>query len=116
MNWKGTYTAIVTPFNDDGSLDETSLRKLVDEQIDGGVTGIVPCGTTGESPTLSDAEMKQVMTIVIDQVKGRCKVIGGAGSNKVSLIDFDGNVRSDVLDGLARSTPSEGPFEPNLES
>ena len=80
----GTFTAIITPFTQDGSIDEKTLRKLVDFQIASGITGIVPCGTTGESPTLSHEEHDRVIEIVIDQAKGRCLVIGGAGSNSTA--------------------------------
>ena len=79
--FKGVYTAIVTPFNDDNKIDEQALRKLVDFQISKGVQGIVPVGTTGESPTLDHEEHHRVIEIVIDQVKGRVSVIAGTGSN-----------------------------------
>ena len=79
--FKGVYTAIVTPFNDDNKIDEQALRKLVDFQIAKGVQGIVPVGTTGESPTLDHEEHHRVIEIVIDQVKGRVPVIAGTGSN-----------------------------------
>lgn len=79
--FKGVYTAIVTPFKDDNKIDEQSLRKLVDFQIDKGVQGIVPVGTTGESPTLDHEEHHRVIEIVIDQVSGRVPVIAGTGSN-----------------------------------
>ncbi|MCD6122264.1 MAG: 4-hydroxy-tetrahydrodipicolinate synthase [Spirochaetales bacterium] len=79
--FKGVYTAIVTPFNDDNKIDEQALRKLVDFQIAKGVQGIVPVGTTGESPTLDHEEHHRVIEIVIDQVNGRVPVIAGTGSN-----------------------------------
>jgi 4-hydroxy-tetrahydrodipicolinate synthase len=78
---KGVFTAIITPFKKNGALDEEALCKLVDEQIKAGVAGIVPCGTTGESPTLNHDEHNRVIEIVCKQVKGRCKVIAGTGSN-----------------------------------
>ena len=78
---KGVFTALVTPFKTDGSLDENTLRKLVDEQLKAGVAGIVPCGTTGESPTLSHDEHNKVIEIVCERVKGRCEVMAGTGSN-----------------------------------
>ncbi len=79
--FKGAMTAIVTPFTEDGKLDEQALRNLVDFQIRGNIDGIVPCGTTGESPTLEHEEHKRVVEIVIDAANGKIPVIAGAGSN-----------------------------------
>ncbi len=80
---KGAFTAIVTPFKD-GRLDEKAYRELIEFQIAGGINGIVPCGTTGESPTLSHAEHKRVVEICLDQVKKRVPVIAGTGSNSTA--------------------------------
>jgi 4-hydroxy-tetrahydrodipicolinate synthase len=77
----GTYTAIVTPFIKNGKVDESRLRELVEFQIAGGVDGIVPCGTTGESPTLDHAEHEHVVELVVKFAAKRCKVIAGTGSN-----------------------------------
>lgn len=78
---EGTFTAIVTPFTPDGSaVDVDALDRLVDAQIEGGVSGLVPCGTTGESPTLSDAEQVDVIRRVVVRAKGRVPVIAGTGS------------------------------------
>ncbi len=79
--FQGVYTAIVTPFKQNGQLDEEALRGLVDFQVKNKVAGIVPCGTTGESPTLHEDEMKRVIEIVVGQAKGKCQVIAGAGAN-----------------------------------
>ncbi|MCA9583148.1 MAG: 4-hydroxy-tetrahydrodipicolinate synthase, partial [Myxococcales bacterium] len=79
MRFEGTYPALVTPFRD-GKVDETALRELVERQIEGGVAGLVPCGTTGESVTLEGAETAQVLRAVIAQARGRVPVIAGAGS------------------------------------
>lgn len=79
--FRGTATAIVTPFKKDGSLDESALRKLVDWQIEKGIEGLVPCGTTGENPTLSDDEQHRVIEIVFEQANRRATIIAGAGSN-----------------------------------
>ena len=76
----GTYTALVTPFLD-GELDEAAFRSLVREQVAAGVEGIVPCGSTGESATLSHEEHERTIKIAIDEAKGRVKVIAGTGSN-----------------------------------
>ncbi|MCX5888787.1 MAG: 4-hydroxy-tetrahydrodipicolinate synthase, partial [Deltaproteobacteria bacterium] len=80
---KGAITAIVTPFKN-GQFDEAAYRELIEFQIKGGINGIVPCGTTGESPTLSHAEHKRVVETCIDQVKKRVPVIAGAGSNNTA--------------------------------
>jgi len=78
---KGVYTALITPFRKDGSLDEDALRKLVDFQIKNGITGLVPSGTTGESPTLSHDDHNRVVEIVVDQANGRVPVLAGTGAN-----------------------------------
>src|SRR5512142_2970569 len=80
---KGAITAIVTPFKN-GRLDEEAYRELIEFQIEGGINGLVPCGTTGESPTLSHAEHKRVVEICLEQVKKRVPVIAGAGSNSTA--------------------------------
>jgi 4-hydroxy-tetrahydrodipicolinate synthase len=79
--YEGVFTALVTPFLEDGKIDESTLRQLVDIQIDEGVHGVVPTGTTGESPSLSHDEHIEVIRIVTEQVKGRVPVIAGTGSN-----------------------------------
>lgn len=77
----GTFTALVTPFTPDGeAVDFEALDALVEAQIAGGVSGLVPCGTTGESPTLSDAEMTAVVRRVVEAARGRVPVIAGTGS------------------------------------
>lgn len=77
----GCYTALVTPFTKNGAVDEARLKDLVEAQIAGGVDGIVPCGTTGESPTLSHEEHNHVIELVIKFAAKRCKIIAGTGSN-----------------------------------
>jgi len=79
--FKGAITAIITPFDENGNVDEQALRQLVEFQIKNNIDGIVPCGTTGESPTLSHEEHHKVVEIVIDAVNGRVPVIAGTGSN-----------------------------------
>lgn len=77
----GTWTALVTPFTPDGSsIDFDALDKLVDTQLAGGVTGLVPCGTTGETPTLTDEEQVAVIERVVARAKGRAPVMAGTGS------------------------------------
>ena len=79
-NFRGSFTALVTPFNN-GSVDEKAFRDLVEWQIAEGTNGLVPVGTTGESPTLSHSEHNKVVEWCIDQAKGRVPVVAGAGSN-----------------------------------
>lgn len=76
----GTFTALVTPFQDD-QIDEEAFRALIEAQIEAGITGIVPVGTTGESPTLDHAEHHRVIELAVKAARGRCKVIAGTGSN-----------------------------------
>ena len=84
MRFEGVYTALVTPFAADGRVDWKALRRLVDFQLDGGVSGLVPVGTTGESPTLEGEECREVIRVVVEQTRGRVPVIAGAGSNCTS--------------------------------
>ena len=83
MQFAGAYTALVTPFYK-GHVDEERYRELIEWQIAEGINGLVPCGTTGESATLSHEEHEQVIRICIDQAKKRVPVIAGAGSNNTS--------------------------------
>lgn len=78
--FEGIHTAIITPFRD-GQVDEEALRSLVERQIEAGIDGLVPCGSTGESATLSHLEHRRVVEIVIETAAGRVPVIAGAGSN-----------------------------------
>jgi len=80
MELRGVYTALVTPFKD-GQVDWQCLRKLVEFQVQGNVAGIVPVGTTGESPTLSCKEHLKVIETVIEVANGRCQIIAGTGAN-----------------------------------
>jgi 4-hydroxy-tetrahydrodipicolinate synthase len=80
---KGSITALITPFKD-GKVDEGAFRKLVNWQIEEGTQGLVPCGTTGESPTLSHDEHDRVIEICVEEAKGRVPVIAGAGSNSTT--------------------------------
>jgi 4-hydroxy-tetrahydrodipicolinate synthase len=84
--FRGTATAIITPFKKDGSIDETALRRFVDFQIKGGVEALVPLGTTGEYSTLSMKEQQHVIEIVIEQASGRVKIFAGAGSNNTAEV------------------------------
>lgn len=77
--WTGCGTALVTPFTADGRLDEAAVRRLARRQVDAGVHFLVPCGTTGECPTLSEAERARVVRLVVDEAGGRAPVLAGAG-------------------------------------
>jgi 4-hydroxy-tetrahydrodipicolinate synthase len=83
---RGCGTALVTPFKEDRSLDEDALRRFVDFQITEGIDFLVPCGTTGESVTLSDEEQRRVVEIVLQQARGRVPVIAGAGGNNTAHV------------------------------
>ena len=82
--FEGSFVALVTPFKDDESLDEAKLKELIEFQIDGGTHGIVPCGTTGESPSLSEEEHDRVIELTVDTVNGRVPIIAGTGSNSTA--------------------------------
>src|SRR5919198_1825937 len=75
----GVGTALVTPFTRSGALDEAAVRQLGRRQIDAGVHFLCPCGTTGENPTLSDAERLRIVEILVDEAAGRVPVLAGAG-------------------------------------
>jgi 4-hydroxy-tetrahydrodipicolinate synthase len=84
--FRGTATAIITPFKKDGSIDEAALRRFVDFQIKGGIEALVPLGTTGEYSTLSLKEQQRVIELVIEQANGRVKIFAGAGSNNTAEV------------------------------
>ena len=103
--FRGSITALVTPF-EDGSFDETRFRALVDWQIVSGTHGLVPVGTTGESPTLSHEEHRKVITACISEAKGRVPVIAGAGSNNTQeAIELARFAEQAGADGLLVVTP-----------
>ena len=79
--WQGAYTALVTPFNRDGAVDFGKVRALVEEQIAAGITGLVPVGTTGESPTVDYDEHQQIIEVCIATARKRCKIVAGTGAN-----------------------------------
>ncbi len=81
LEFKGAITALVTPFGADGAVDVAALRRLVDWQIDSGIDGLAPCGTTGEGATLSDDEHRLVIEVVVEAAGGRVPVVAGCGSN-----------------------------------
>jgi 4-hydroxy-tetrahydrodipicolinate synthase len=79
--FKGVFTALVTPFKDNGDVDETALRRLIDIQLEAGIHGLVPMGTTGESPTLNHDEHIDVIRMIVNHVNGKVPIIAGTGSN-----------------------------------
>ncbi len=81
--FEGTHTALVTPFKN-GKVDEAALRRLVREQVEAGIDGVVPCGSTGESATLDHDEHETVIGITLEEAGGRVKVIAGTGSNSTA--------------------------------
>jgi 4-hydroxy-tetrahydrodipicolinate synthase len=103
--FSGSIPALVTPFRA-GEFDEAAFRQLIDWQIDSGSSGLVPVGTTGESPTLSHAEHKRVVKICVQEAGGRVPVIAGAGSNNTAeAIDFARDAERVGADGLLVVTP-----------
>ena len=105
MQFKGAFTALVTPFKD-GQVDEEAYRELIEWQIEEGIDGLVPCGTTGESATLSHEEHKQVVKICVEQARGRVPVLAGAGSNSTAeAIDLTRYAREAGADGALLITP-----------
>jgi 4-hydroxy-tetrahydrodipicolinate synthase len=102
----GTGTALVTPFRTDSSLDETALRSLVKRQLDAGINFLVPCGTTGESPTLTHAEHLRVVEITLEIAKGKVPVLAGAGGyNTAEVISLAKELQHLGADGILSVTP-----------
>jgi 4-hydroxy-tetrahydrodipicolinate synthase len=102
----GCGTALVTPFRKDGSLDEPALRRLLRRQIEAGIHFLVPCGTTGESPTLTRAEHLRVVEITLDEAKGKCPVLAGCGGyNTAEVIQLARELEAMGAGGLLSVTP-----------
>lgn len=102
----GCGTALVTPFQTDFSIDEQALRNLVERQIAGGIDFLVPCGTTGESPTLEHAEHLRVCEITVEQSNGRVPVLAGAGGYDTRhVIHLIGDLEKVGVDGILSVTP-----------
>lgn len=105
-NLKGCGTALVTPFKKDLSIDEEALRRFVEFQIAEGIDFLVPCGTTGESPTLNDDEHRRVVEIVLEGARGRVPVIAGAGGNNTAhVIKLAQECERLGVDGLLSVSP-----------
>jgi 4-hydroxy-tetrahydrodipicolinate synthase len=103
QKFRGIWTALVTPFTEDGSVDVDAFKGLVQEQLDQGLHGLVPCGTTGETATLTEDEQNLVITTVLSMVKGKVPVVAGAGAN-----DTKQAVANHKRVAALRSGPSPG--------
>jgi len=102
----GCGTALVTPFRQDLTVDEEAVRRLVRRQIEGGINFLVPCGTTGESPTLSHEELLRVVEITVDEARGKIPVMAGAGGyNTAEVISLAKELAELGVDGLLSVTP-----------
>src|SRR6202158_2371058 len=102
----GCGTAMVTPFQGDGSLDEPALRALIQRQIDAGIDFLVPCGTTGESPTLGHEEHLRVLEITVELAKGKVPVLAGAGGyNTAEVMSLARELADLGADGILSVTP-----------
>src|SRR5499425_2593609 len=102
----GCGTAMVTPFRRDGSLDEPTLRNLIKRQIDAGIDFLVPCGTTGESPTLTQEEHLRVVELTVELAKGKVPVLAGAGGyNTAEVIALAQELAAIGVDGILSVTP-----------
>jgi len=107
VDWmRGCATALVTPFTADGAIDEERMRALVDRQITGGVRLLVPCGTTGESATMTEAEDQRVIALTIEIARGRAHVIAGTGSNSTAAaIEYSQRARDAGADAVLQVAP-----------
>lgn len=107
LGWlRGCATALVTPFTVDGAVDEKRLRDLIEYQIKGGVRLLVPCGTTGESVTMSEEENKLVISTAVELAQGRARVIAGTGSNSTALtIERSKSARALGVDAVLTVAP-----------
>ena len=107
VDWmRGCATALVTPFTAAGAIDEDRMRALVDRQIKGGVRLLVPCGTTGESATMTEAEDQRVIALTIEVARGRAHVIAGTGSNSTAAaIEYSQRARAAGADAMLQVAP-----------
>ena len=106
QTWSGCGTALVTPFTADGAVDEPAVQRLAARQIDAGVHFLVPCGSTGESPTLSRTEQRRVVELVVKTAAGRVPVLAGAGGYDTrGVIDLVADMRRAGEDGVLSVTP-----------
>jgi 4-hydroxy-tetrahydrodipicolinate synthase len=107
LDWmRGCATALVTPFKSDGTIDEERMRALLERQISGGVRLLVPCGTTGESATMSEEEDARVIELTIELARSRARVIAGAGSNSTAAaIEYSQRARDLGADAVLQVAP-----------
>ena len=106
MELKGVYTAIATPFNKDGGVDYGKFEALIEMQIRGGVSGILPVGTSGESPTLNMEEHSKVISTAVRVAAGRCKIMAGSGANCTEeAIELTKRAKEDGADCSLQVTP-----------
>lgn len=104
--WTGCGTALVTPFDGDGNVDEAGVRRLARRQIDAGIHFLVPCGTTGESPTLSEDERVRIVELVVEEANGQVPVLAGAGGYDTrEVIHVARRMREAGASGLLSVTP-----------
>ena len=104
--FRGVYTAIITPFTQAGNVDEENLQRIIEDQISNGIDGLVPCGTTGESPTLSHEEHDRVIELTVEYTKGRVPVIAGTGSNSTrEAIRLSQHAQEAGVDALLQVNP-----------
>jgi len=107
VDWmRGCATALVTPFKADGTVDEPRMRALIERQINGGVSLLVPCGTTGESATMTEAEDAMVIGLTVEVARGRARVIAGTGSNSTAAaIEYSQRARDLGADAMLQVAP-----------
>jgi 4-hydroxy-tetrahydrodipicolinate synthase len=106
LRFTGCGTALVTPFTRDGAVDEAAVSRLARRQIDGGVHFLVPCGTTGEVPTLTEEEQVRIVELIVAEAKGKVPVLAGAGGyNTREVIHMGKRMRAAGADGLLSVTP-----------
>jgi 4-hydroxy-tetrahydrodipicolinate synthase len=104
--WQGTYTAIVTPFNRDGGVDYGKLAALVEDQLAAGITGLVPVGTTGESPTVDFEEHNKIIEVCIVTARRRCKIVAGTGANSTrEALELTQHAKDAGADATLQVTP-----------
>ncbi len=107
MKFRGLYTAVLTPFCDSGGrIDYDAYQRLIERQIEAGVAGVVPCGTTGESPTLSHEEHRKLISFTVRYTEGKCSVIAGTGSNSTKeAVDLTEAACKDGADAVMLVSP-----------
>jgi 4-hydroxy-tetrahydrodipicolinate synthase len=107
IDWlRGCATALVTPFDSQGGIDEQRFRNLIDYQIAGGIKILIPCGTTGESATMTEEEDRRMISIAVEAAKGRARVIAGTGSNSTAAaIKYSKAARDLGVDGVLVVAP-----------